>query len=210
MNIKTFELGPVSTNAFVFWKEGLDEAVLVDAPHGAWETVNYFLKQKGLKLKALVITHGHWDHIADAKKFRDEGAMIYAHKGDRGWIEDPTPMNVMLPAELHFEGTKIDHLVEQGEILHFLDLDFEVRHVPGHAPGSILIYNELNKMAFSGDVLFSGSIGRYDLPGADFETLKRSIQTQVYTLPEDTVLYVGHGPTTTVKKEKYSNPFVKA
>lgn len=210
MNIESFELGPIGTNAFLLWKDGNEDAILIDAPHGAWTAISSFLKQKGLKLKGLILTHGHWDHIADAKKFQDAGIPIYAHKGDKGWIEDPSPMNALLPPELHFKGVKVDHLVNQGDVLKFFGMDFEVRHVPGHAPGNILLYNAVDGVVFSGDVIFSGSVGRYDLPGGDPSILMQSIKTQIYTLPEDTVLYVGHGPTTTVKEEKQTNPFVRA
>jgi glyoxylase-like metal-dependent hydrolase (beta-lactamase superfamily II) len=85
----------------------------------------------------------------------------------------------------------------------------EVRHVPGHCPGNILIYAPAQEAAFVGDVIFAGSVGRYDLPGGDFAVLERSIREQVYTLPEGTTLYPGHGSTTTVAQEKSSNPFVR-
>lgn len=209
MNIESFELGPIGTNAFLLWKDGSVDAILIDAPHGAWNAISSFLKQKGLKLKALILTHGHWDHIADAKNFQDAGVPIYAHKGDQSWIEDPSPMNAMLPPELHFKGVKVDHLVNQGDILKFFGMDFEIRHVPGHAPGNILLYNAKDSVVFSGDVIFAGSVGRYDLPGGNSSILKQSIKTQIYTLPDDTVLYVGHGPNTTVKEEKHTNPFVR-
>lgn len=210
MNIESFELGPIGTNAFLLWKDASQDAILIDSPHGAWKEVTPFLKKKGLHLKALILTHGHWDHIADAKYFQDAGVPIYAHKGDKSWIEDPSPMNAMLPPELHFKGIKLDHLIDQGDLLNFFGMDFEVRHVPGHSPGNILLYNPSNAVAFSGDVIFSGSVGRYDLPGGNPSILKHSIKSQIYSLPENTILYVGHGPTTTVKEEKQSNPFVKA
>lgn len=210
MNVKSFELGPIGTNAFLVWKDGSEEAILIDAPHGAWESIMFFLKDKKLKLKGVVLTHGHWDHVADAKKFQDAGVLVYAHKGDQEWIEDSSVMNRMLPLELHFKGTKIDHFVEQGDRLKFFGVEFEVRHVPGHAPGNILLYSESEGVGFAGDVIFSGSVGRSDLPGGDAEVLRKSIKTQIYTLPEETVLYVGHGPSTTVGKEKRTNPFVRS
>jgi hydroxyacylglutathione hydrolase len=209
MNIESFELGLAETNAFLIWKDGSGDAILIDAPHGAWKEITPFLKKNGLHLKALILTHGHWDHIADSKNFQDAGIPIYAHKGDKAWIEDPSPMNAMLPSELHFKGVKVDHIVNHGDKLNFLGTDFEVRHVPGHAPGNILLYVANDRVAFSGDVIFSGSVGRYDLPGGDPSILKQSIKTQIYSLPEDTVLYVGHGPSTTVKNEKQTNPFIR-
>jgi len=204
MKIETFELGPIETNAYLISDK--ESAILIDAPHGAWECI----KKKGIIPQALILTHGHWDHIADAWRFQEAGIPIYAHSGDQGWIEDPGPMNAMLPPQLHFPGVKIDHLVKQGDILKFLGSSFEVRHVPGHAPGNIILYNNSEKVAFVGDVIFSGSVGRYDLPGGDPNVLRESIRSQIYSLPDQTVLYSGHGPTTTVGKEKSSNPFVRA
>lgn len=203
MKIEILELGPIETNAYLLTYK--DSAILIDAPHEAWETI----KKRNLNLEALILTHGHWDHIADAAKFQEMSIPIYAHKGDKAWIEDPSPMNAMLPVQFHFKGAKINHFVEHGDILKFLGLEFEVRHVPGHAPGNILLYNDLNKVAFVGDVIFSGSVGRYDLPGGDVNVLRESIKNQIYTLPDETILYSGHGPSTTVGKEKKSNPFIK-
>lgn len=203
MKIEVFSLGPIGTNAFLLSKE--KEAILIDAPHGAWEA----MKKRNLNIKALILTHGHWDHIADAKKFQEAKVPIYAHKGDKGWIEDPSQMNAMLPPELHFQGVKIDHIVNHKDVLKFLGMEFEVRHVPGHAPGNIVLYNELEKVAFVGDVIFAGSVGRYDLPGGDANVLRDSIKNQIYTLPDETLLYSGHGASTTVGEEKSSNPFVR-
>lgn len=206
MNIETFELGLVGTNAFLLTDGKSNNAILIDAPHGAWEV----LKKRNLVIQALILTHGHWDHIADASKFQEMGVPIYAHRGDQGWIEDPSVMNAMLPKELHIKGVKIDHFINHGDILKLLGKEFEVRHVPGHAPGNILLYNDLEKVAFVGDAIFSGSVGRYDLPGGSADVLRHSIKSQIYSLSDETVLYSGHGPTTTVGKEKSSNPFVRA
>lgn len=209
MNIETFTLGPFETNAYLVWNEQSKEAILIDAPHGAWEIVMNFVQRKGLKLQALIITHGHADHVADARKFQNAGVAIYAHQADKSWIEDPRPLYAWLPPEFYYEGSRVDRVIAHHDQLLFLGEIFEVRHVPGHAPGNILLYNANDGIAFVGDVIFSGSIGRYDLPGSNFEVLKNSIQSQIYTLPPETILYSGHGPTTTVKKEKLSNPYVR-
>ena len=209
MEIKKFILGPIETNAYLLWAG--TEAVLVDAPHGAWEAVAPVLEEKGLNLKALLLTHGHWDHIADAKKFQDAGARVYAHADDLGWIKDPSLMNSLtLTEDLWFEGVPVDEGIKEGQVLEFFGEKLEVRHVPGHSPGNVLFYNAAHSAAFVGDVIFAGSIGRHDLPGGDFKTLERSIKEQVYTLPDETVLYTGHGPETMVGREKVSNPFVQA
>jgi len=94
-------------------------------------------------------------------------------------------------------------------MLELLGVSMEIRHVPGHCPGNILVYVASESSAIVGDVIFAGSVGRYDLPGGDFGILENSIKTQVYTLPDETVLYPGHGPKTTVAREKVSNPYVR-
>lgn len=109
---------------------------------------------------------------------------------------------------LNLEPIKVDRWVRQGERFEALGTTVEVRHVPGHCPGNVLFYFPALQAAFVGDALFAGSIGRTDLPGGDFDTLAQSIREQIYTLPDDTVVYPGHGPDTTVGAEKETNPYV--
>lgn len=206
MEIRKFILGPIETNAYLLLEKA--EAVLIDAPHGALKAITPVLEKTGAKLRALFLTHGHWDHISDARRIQDTGVKVYAHSGDRTWIEDPSFVMKRFPM-LSYEGIKIDHIVKSGEILELIGEEFEVRHVPGHAPGNVLFYNAANNAAFVGDVIFARAVGRTDLPGGSFDVLEKSIKEQVYTLPDDTVIYSGHGPETTVGEEKKSNPYVK-
>ena len=111
---------------------------------------------------------------------------------------------------LGLQPVKIDHWVEPGGRLAALGAEAEVRHVPGHCPGNVLFYFATARMAFVGDALFAGSIGRTDLPGGDFEQLERSIREQIYTLPGATTIHPGHGPATTVHEEMAHNPYVSA
>jgi glyoxylase-like metal-dependent hydrolase (beta-lactamase superfamily II) len=104
----------------------------------------------------------------------------------------------------------IDHWIKAGDTLDLLGDQLEIRHVPGHCPGNILVYVASAQAAIVGDVIFAGSVGRYDFPGGDFSVLEQSIKTQVYTLPDETVIYPGHGPNTSVVQEKSGNPFVRA
>lgn len=209
MQIQTFELPPLGTNAYLLAAPGRDDAVLVDAPPGALAAILPALAQSGRRLAAILLTHGHWDHMADAAAGRAAGASIYAHTGDRAWIENPMQQaDFMLPG-LAIEPAQVDHFILPGPILEVAGLRFEVRHVPGHAPGNVLFYNAEANAAFVGDAIFAGSVGRPDLPGGDWPQLENSIRTQIYTLPEGTVLYPGHGPVTTVARERATNRFVR-
>ena len=160
-------------------------------------------------MSMVLLTHGHFDHTADLSRFQNAGARVHAHEDDRFLIEHPEVMTVMLPPGMKVDPAKIDVPVTQGGKLQVLGLEVEIRHVPGHCPGNVLFYFPEVKAAFVGDAIFAGSIGRYDLPGGSFEELEESIQTQIYTLPDETVLHPGHGPVTTVGREKQSNPFVR-
>ena len=209
MQILTFELPPLGTNAYLLFAPGRDDAVLVDAPPGALAAVSPSLAKNGRRLAAVLLTHGHWDHMADAAACRAAGAEIYAHADDREWIENPMMQADFMIPGIEIEPVKVDYFIKPGKILEIAGLRFEVRHVPGHAPGNVLFYRVEDKAAFVGDVIFAGSVGRSDLPGGDRAQLENSIRTQVYTLPNDTVIYPGHGPATTVAEERASNGFVR-
>lgn len=209
LKVYTFELGPLGTNAFLLVSAERREAVLIDAPQGAWAAVEQVLGDQGVSLQALILTHGHWDHLQDAGRFHQAGIPVWAHAADREWIEHPEMMQGFAGPGIHLEPAPVAHELVHGEQLDFLGEEFEVRHVPGHSPGNILLYSPALEGAFVGDVIFCGSVGRFDLPGGDGAVLERSIRQQVYTLPDTTRLYCGHGPTTTVAQEKRSNPFVR-
>jgi glyoxylase-like metal-dependent hydrolase (beta-lactamase superfamily II) len=208
VEITTFELGPVATNAYLLFAPGRDDAVLVDAPPDALAAIAPTLAKHKRRLTALLLTHGHWDHMADAAACRKAGAAVYAHAADREWIEQPMMQADFMVPGVEIAPVKVDHFLTQGQILKVAGLSFEVRHVPGHAPGNVLFYSAEFHAAFVGDAIFAGSVGRTDLPGGDWAQLENSIRRQIYTLPPDTILYPGHGPTTTVAEERATNMFV--
>lgn len=190
------------------WADGSDVAVAID-PGGAVLDMTAFLDQKQLKLTAILLTHAHLDHIEGVGKMvRHTKVPIYLHEGDRPFYD-----NAALQA-LQF-GMRVDTLppvdekLEHGQQLSIGPISFEVRHVPGHAPGHVILYHAPANVAFVGDVVFNGSIGRTDLPGGNYTVLMRSIREQVLTLPDHTKLYSGHGPATTVAQERATNPFLQ-
>ena len=209
MKIHVLPSGPIQTIGYLLTDSKLGEAVLIDAPGGIMAKITPLLTREGCKLTALWLTHGHWDHTQESAKVkRDTGAQVLAHVDDRALIETPEVMEEFMGARLGLEPVKVDQWIKPGEVLTALGRDFEVRHVPGHCPGNVLFYQAAAKTAFVGDALFNRGVGRWDLPGGDFGVLSRSIREQIYTLPEDTIVFPGHGPRTTVGEEKAENPYV--
>ncbi len=211
VKIHVLPSGPIQTIGYLLASPATGAAVLVDAPEGIWSKIKPLLARNGCSLKELWLTHGHWDHTQDAARLkRETGALIRAHRADQALIETPEVMSAFLMPGIKLEGVKIDSFVEQGGKLTALGSEFEVRHVPGHCPGNVLFYCAAAKAVLVGDALFNGGVGRWDLPGGDFELLQRSIREQIYTLPDETVVLPGHGARTTVGAERSSNPFVSA
>lgn len=201
--------GPLQTNAYLLTEPKMGEAVLIDAPLGITEVIEPVLAKEGCKLAALWLTHGHFDHMQDAARLKAElGVKVLAHRDDQGLIETPEIMEGFMGQRLGLKGVKVDQWVAQGDKVRALGREFEVRHVPGHCPGNVLFYSEPARAAFVGDALFNGGVGRWDLPGGSFEMLAESIRAQIYTLPDETIVFPGHGPRTTVGEEKRTNPFV--
>jgi len=210
INVHVLPAGPIQTNAYLLTAPELGEAVLIDAPDAVWLEAEPVLRAEKCKLAELWITHGHWDHTqGGAEIVRRTGAKVRAHRDDQPLIETPDIMKRFMGGDLALEPIKVDAWVAQGDTFPALGQQVEVRHVPGHCPGSVLFYFAREKMAFAGDALFAGSVGRTDLPGGDMRQLARSIREQIYTLPDDTTVFPGHGGETSVGREKATNPFVR-
>lgn len=209
IKVRIFPAGSIQTNAFLLTDSDRGEAILIDAPDDVSSFVDPALDEEKCELKAVLVTHGHYDHIGDVAKFAARGVKLYGHKADALFFENPESMrSYVYPPDMKLEAFDIDHWVEDGDKLEFLGLECEVRHVPGHCPGNVLFYFPAARAAFVGDALFAGGIGRTDLPGGSFAELERSIRDRIYTLPEDTVVLPGHGPNTTVGDEISTNPYV--
>ncbi len=208
MIVESQELPPIGTNAFALIQPTRNECLIIDAPQGAYAWASQVAQQHACQISALILTHGHWDHILDGHKFAAAGVPIYAHADDTAMFAAPAKMASYAMPGLEMLPVPIDHYVQAGDQLDLLGEALEIRHVPGHCPGNILVYLASQQAVFVGDAIFAGSVGRSDLPGGDFAVLEQSIKTQVYTLPDATVIYPGHGVTTSVAQEKRSNPFV--
>ena len=209
MEIVAQELPPIGTNSFALIDEERKECVIIDAPANAYEWATGLAKDKGCEIVSLILTHGHWDHILDGWKFAEAGIPTYGHASDTKMFAEPSCMSSYAIPGLNFYPVKINHWVQGGRKLELLGTDMEIKHVPGHCPGNVLVYVASEKAAIVGDAIFAGSIGRCDLPGGDFKVLEKSIREQIYSLPEDTVIYPGHGPQTSVAAEKSGNPYVR-
>ncbi len=209
MKIHVLPSGPIQTIGYLLTEAKLGEAVLVDAPGGILDKIKPLLEKEGCTLKELWLTHGHWDHTQDSAKVkRETGALVRAHRADQNLIETPHLMEEFMGAKMGLEPVVVDAWVEPGDRIKALGREFEVRHVPGHCPGNVLFYEPAAKTALVGDALFKRGVGRWDLPGGNYDLLAKSIREQIYTLPDDTIVFPGHGPRTTVGEEKTGNPYV--
>lgn len=211
MKIHVLPSGPLQTIGYLLTEASRGEAVLVDAPGGILAKILPVLAKEACTLKELWLTHGHWDHTQEAAKLvMETGARVLGHADDRILFENPAIMEERMGQKLGLEPVRVDRWVVPGERLSALGREFTVRHVPGHCPGNVLFYQPEAKVAFVGDALFKSGVGRWDFPGGDFDVLARSIREQIYTLPDDTIVFPGHGPRTTVETEKTGNPYVPA
>jgi glyoxylase-like metal-dependent hydrolase (beta-lactamase superfamily II) len=199
-------VGPLQMNAVLLHETTAGEAILVDPGEEAPRLLAR-VAATGCRLTALLATHGHFDHVGAAALVQDSYDLpLRCHAGD-------APFIARLPEiqeSWGFPPSAVPRVVpdlSDGMRLPFAGGEIEVRHVPGHAPGHVMFL--LPGVALVGDCLFAGSVGRTDLPGGDFATLERSIRERIYTLPDDTVVVCGHGPDTTVGREKATNPFVR-
>ena len=199
MKISKFTGGMVQTNAYLV--ESAEGNYLVDAPAG----VAGWIAEKGVRLDALYLTHQHYDHVEDVAALEGSGVKVF------GWAEYSKELTLEAFGSDHVppvEPYKVDELVPEGAGRYF-GRDVKVGFVPGHSADSLTFYLADAGVVFAGDALFAGSVGRCDLPGGSFETLLAGIRRELLSLPDETVVYPGHGPETSVGEEKVSNGFLK-
>ncbi len=208
IDVRMFTVGPVQENCFIVRRDGADRAVIVDPGEEA-ERLLQATEALGIEtVEAILLTHTHFDHIgAVAPVAAATGAPVWCPE-----LETQVLANIMQyvpwPGFGPFESYEADHTVKGGERLELAGLDFEVIFTPGHSPGHVTYALADEPALFSGDVLFQGSVGRVDLPGGDWPTLLRSIESLVETFPPETTVYPGHMGLTTLGRERASNPFL--
>jgi glyoxylase-like metal-dependent hydrolase (beta-lactamase superfamily II) len=210
LQIHVLPAGPIETNAYLLIDSSRGEAVLIDAPGDVWKQVSPLLAAAKCCLVELWLTHGHWDHMQGvAEVVAATGARVSAHLDDRILLETPGVMEVFLPSSIRLAAVRTDRWLADGDRFEALGLTWEARHVPGHCPGSLLFWCEEKGVAFCGDAIFKGGVGRTDFPGGSMVVLDKAIRARIYTLPSETLLYPGHGEDTTVVAERAGSPFVR-
>lgn len=211
-HIAAFTFNPFQENTYVVYDDS-GECVIIDP--GCYNQqerneLSAFIAEKNLNPVMLINTHCHVDHVLGNKFVADTYQVpLKMHRAD-------IPVLEAVPSYARSFGFEVDpspvadEYFDEGDTIEFGDTKFDIYFTPGHCPGHVVLHNAADKYVIGGDVLFAGSIGRTDLPGGDFDTLERSIKEKLYVLPDETVVYSGHGPKTTIGREKVSNPFVRA
>jgi glyoxylase-like metal-dependent hydrolase (beta-lactamase superfamily II) len=208
MKIIKKECGPVYTNGYLVYDERSKDALIIDAPQGLWDEISFFVINNNLNIKALLLTHSHWDHVLDCNFIRNKtNANIYIHPKDYNRLEEPNKHTIFhLP--INIDPVEDVIFVNDNDNLQFGNLYFNVIHTPGHTEGGVCYYNPYENIIFTGDTLFHKSIGRTDFPGSSLDDLINSIKNKLFILPENTKVYSGHGEITSIGYEKRNNPFI--
>jgi glyoxylase-like metal-dependent hydrolase (beta-lactamase superfamily II) len=206
-DLTTLEAGPVSTRGYLVADPETLTAVVIDTPLGVCQPFADLAEQNGYSIAAILLTHSHWDHTADCAALqRRTGAPVYLHPADAYRLTDPMAHTIW-PLPFTIEPVTEYIPLAHGQDLSFGSLRFHVLHTPGHTEGGVCFVQGAHSRVFAGDTLFNGSVGRVDLPGGDEEELLASIRRELFALPDETVVYCGHGPETTIGRERVENPY---
>jgi hydroxyacylglutathione hydrolase len=208
LQIRIIPVTPLQQNCSLLWNEETKNAAFVD-PGGEIEKLIGALNHFGLKLTRIWLTHGHVDHAGAADELRERlGVAVEGpHAADQFWLDqiEDAATRYGVPG---LRNVTPDRYFEDGEVLEFEGVNFDVSHTPGHTPGHVVIHNRDARIAFVGDVLFQGSIGRTDFPQGNHQQLIDSITQKLWPLGDDMAFVPGHGPTSTFGRERQTNPFV--
>jgi glyoxylase-like metal-dependent hydrolase (beta-lactamase superfamily II) len=209
LEIRTVVSQPFEENTYVVWVPGRGDALVID-PGLEPDLILDLLRDEGLTPAAILNTHGHADHIAGNAALKEAfpGVPLVIGANEARLLTD-AQANLSAPFGMLVTSPPADRTVREGDVVEAAGVRLEVLDVPGHSPGHVVFLARTRPLTvFGGDVLFRGSIGRYDFPGSDGRLLLEGIRGKLFTLPGDTVVYPGHGPVTTVAHEKRTNPFV--
>lgn len=212
LHLKWFTFNPFSENTYILYGDN-KECILFDPGCSDEEeegTLVQFLEEKQLKPTRLILTHGHIDHVLGVRFITQKfNLKLEMHKADLPVYDSAGTIAKMYGIAFN-QGPQPHVFLDENSKVELDGFTLDIFHTPGHSPGSICFYSKSNHFVIGGDVLFNGSIGRTDLPGGNFETLSESIKTKLYTLPDQTRVFSGHGESTLIGNEKLHNPFVKA
>lgn len=204
MIIKTLNIGSLRVNNYLVICEKTQEAALIDAGGDYQATVN-LANENNAKIKYILNTHGHFDHIAGDSELQVKNKVkVFLHKEDESLVES-FKNYLMLYDMPDYDPPKVNEFVNDGQEIKVGELNFKVIHTPGHSSGSVSYL--IDNVLFSGDTLFAESVGRTDLPGGSYEAIKNSIINKLFVLDDNTIVYPGHGYSTTIGYEKVYNPF---
>lgn len=210
IEVATIVSAPFEENSYVVRRPGRNDCLVIDPGLAPGEIID-FLASQDLEPAAILLTHGHADHIAGnaALKRRWPDCPLVIGRGDAPKLTDAR-LNLSAQYGLPLTSPPADRLLDDGDRYGAAGFEFEVREIPGHSCGHVvfILRDHVPMYVFGGDVLFAGSIGRTDFPDGSFERLAQGIHEQLFSLPDDTIVFSGHGPTTTIGEEKRSNPFV--
>lgn len=206
MIIRSIEVGPFAANCYVLVCPSTREAAVID-PGGDAPVILQVILQERAKVKYIINTHGHVDHVgANAQVKSATNAEILIHEKDAPMLTNPA-RNLAILSPVVIRQVPADRTLKEGDEIEFGEIKMEVIHTPGHTPGSISL--KTDKIIFTGDTLFAGSIGRTDFPGGSYEQIMESIKNKIATLGDDYKVFPGHGPSTSVGYERVSNPFLQ-
>lgn len=208
MKIIPVESGPVNTIGYLIIDEQTKDGIIIDAPLDSSSIFFANAERHSVRLRALLLTHSHWDHIADCFMIKEKTNLdIYIHKNDEYRLTEPNKHTIW-PLPFEIKPVKADKYFESEQKLTFGSLSFDVLFTPGHTEGGVCLYNSENKLVFTGDTLFNMSIGRVDLPGGNYEILMNSIEEKLMKLDDEIQVYSGHGEATSIGFERRNNPFL--
>jgi hydroxyacylglutathione hydrolase len=204
MILRTLVVGPIQANCYILGCERTREAAVID-PGGDSDKILITLAKDKLRCVYIINTHGHFDHSAENRRLKEvTGSQLLIHRADASMVLHQGASGRSWGMNVD-NSPPPDRYLEEGDIITFGDISLKVLHTPGHSSGGISLFSD--KMVFVGDTLFAGSIGRTDFPGGDYEGLIRNVREKIFPLGDDVVVYPGHGPKTTVGRERRTNPF---